>query len=176
MTNVKETLKTLLYILLVSLVLYGIYLGFTSRPLKEPLKPITSIKIPSTSTLKLTPKTSKADNDLEITQSYKAKINGSTVEIPLKTLDTSTHGTKATFEQTLDLTDVVNQLSEQKRKEDKRNWELGAGLGVHQGDWYVPVSLQRNFNKNRAIEAEVHLNPKEPTKVNGGEIKYKIKF
>ena len=87
------------------------------------------------------------------------------------TFDTTTHGTQATLEQTL-----VNQLSEQKRQEEKRNWELGAGIGVHRENWYIPISLQRNFNKNRATETEIHLDLKEPTKVNGGEIKYKIKF
>ena len=58
-----------------------------------------------------------------------------------------------------------------------RNWEMGTGIGVHEGHAYVPVSLQRNYSKNHSIEAEVHLgmNGDKPG-VNGGEIKYNIHF
>ena len=53
-----------------------------------------------------------------------------------------------------------------------RNWYIGAGIGVHENDWYVPVSLQRNFSKNSAIEVQVHIDPRDRD-VNGGQILYK---
>lgn len=52
-----------------------------------------------------------------------------------------------------------------------KNWEWGGGVGWHGGDTYYPISLQRNFNKDRALEAEYHAGGKEK----GGEVKYKIK-
>lgn len=53
-----------------------------------------------------------------------------------------------------------------------RNWYVGTGVGVHDNDWYVPVSLQRNFSKNSAVEVQVHLDPHDRN-VNGGQILYK---
>ena len=55
-----------------------------------------------------------------------------------------------------------------------RNWEWGAGVGIHKGDTYIPVSLQRNYSKDRAIEAEAHVNTAGGG-IAGGEIKYKVK-
>ncbi len=52
-----------------------------------------------------------------------------------------------------------------------RNWEWGIGVGRHGGDTYYPISVQRNFSKDRALEAEYHAGGKQE----GGEVKYKIK-
>lgn len=52
-----------------------------------------------------------------------------------------------------------------------KNWELGGGIGWHGGDTYYPISLQRNFSKDKALEAEYHAGGREK----GGEVKYKIK-
>lgn len=54
-----------------------------------------------------------------------------------------------------------------------RNWEWSVGYGWHDGDRYVPVELQRNYSKDRAVSAEVHI--KNAGKVAGGEFKYVIK-
>ncbi|WP_196599113.1 hypothetical protein [Pectinatus frisingensis] len=58
-----------------------------------------------------------------------------------------------------------------------RNWEIGTGIGEHNGDFYVPVSIQRNYSKNHSIEAEIHLD-KDIVKghVSGGELKWNIGF
>ena len=53
-----------------------------------------------------------------------------------------------------------------------RNWYIGACVGVHDKNWYVPVSLQRNFSKNSAVEVQVHFDPHDRN-VNGGQILYK---
>lgn len=52
-----------------------------------------------------------------------------------------------------------------------KNWEWGGGIGWHGGDTYYPISVQRNFSKDRALEAEYHAGGKQE----GGEVKYKIK-
>lgn len=52
-----------------------------------------------------------------------------------------------------------------------RNWEWGMGIGVHGGDKYLPIGLQRNFSKDQALEAEYHAKGKQT----GYEVKYKIK-
>lgn len=52
-----------------------------------------------------------------------------------------------------------------------KNWEWGGGVGWHGGDTYYPLSLQRNFNKDRALEAEYHVGGKKE----GGEVKYIVK-
>lgn len=56
-----------------------------------------------------------------------------------------------------------------------RNWELGVGVGVHNDKAYVPVSLQRNYKKDRSLMFELHYDPSKQT-VNGGEIQWKIHF
>lgn len=56
-----------------------------------------------------------------------------------------------------------------------RNWELGVGMGVHDGKTYIPVSLQRNYNKNHSVAAELHYDLKN-NKVNGGEVQWKVHF
>jgi hypothetical protein len=52
-----------------------------------------------------------------------------------------------------------------------RNWEWSAGYGVQNGSKYVPIGLQRNYSKDKAIEAEIHLDASNVEKVNGWEIK-----
>ena len=56
-----------------------------------------------------------------------------------------------------------------------RNWELGAGMGIHDGKAYIPVSLQRNYSKNHSIAVELHYDLKD-NKVNGGEVQWKAHF
>lgn len=58
-----------------------------------------------------------------------------------------------------------------------RNWEAGIGVGVQDGNVYVPISLQRNYDKNHSVEAEVHLDKDIMKKnVSGGALKWNIHF
>lgn len=52
-----------------------------------------------------------------------------------------------------------------------RNWEWSAGYGRHGGDSYIPLGLQRNYSKDRAVAIEYHAGGKEQ----GYEIKYVVK-
>ncbi|TCL35665.1 hypothetical protein EV210_111131 [Anaerospora hongkongensis] len=54
-----------------------------------------------------------------------------------------------------------------------RNWYVGAGVGWHKGDFYIPVAAQRNFSKDAAIEAQAHVNPSDIKDINGGQVMYK---
>lgn len=56
-----------------------------------------------------------------------------------------------------------------------KNWELGTGVGYHDGDPYIPVSLQRNYSRNHSLMFEAHYDLKEQ-KVNGGEVQWKVHF
>lgn len=58
-----------------------------------------------------------------------------------------------------------------------RNWEAGIGVGVQDGNVYVPISLQRNYDKNHSVEVEVHLDKDIMEKnVSGGALKWNIHF
>ncbi|WP_378955367.1 hypothetical protein [Pelosinus sp. sgz500959] len=52
-----------------------------------------------------------------------------------------------------------------------RNWEWSTGYGQHCGKGYIPIGLQRNYSKDNAIEAEVHLDTGMPKNVTGWEVK-----
>lgn len=114
--------------------------------------PTTAIN--SDTTVTVTPKTT--EDDLIVENKYIAKVNGETLEVPIKTttLNDSKEVT-ATVSSTIDLTPVVKKMAD---NEYKRNWEVSTGFGkTHDGDFYVPIGIQRNFNYNRAIEVSVGL-------------------
>lgn len=56
-----------------------------------------------------------------------------------------------------------------------RNWEIGTGIGVHDKDFYIPLSIKRNYDRSHSVEAEIHYDPNE-TKIDGYELKYNIHF
>lgn len=56
-----------------------------------------------------------------------------------------------------------------------KNWEVGAGVGVHEGNHYIPLSIQRNYDRNHSIQFEAHYDLKDQ-KVNGGEVQWKVHF
>lgn len=52
-----------------------------------------------------------------------------------------------------------------------RNWEWSIGMGWNDGKTYIPVGLQRNFSKDKAVAAEIHQDAANITKTIGGEVK-----
>lgn len=56
-----------------------------------------------------------------------------------------------------------------------RNWEAGTGFGVHDGAPYIPLSLQRNYDKTHslALEGQFNINKRQ---FNGAEVQWKIRF
>ena len=152
---------------------------FTYRSPLDPLAPKENPSVPpivtTETSITVVPKTSTTDNDLELTQTYKAKVNDTYVEVPVVTLGplATKENIKGVIKQSIDLTPVTQLQQELDKKIFKKNWEIGVGIGVHAGDKYVPVEIQRNFKVNQAVSIEAHLGT---LKVTGGEIKYKRLF
>lgn len=103
------------------------------------------------------------DPDLVVDNRYIAEINGQTFEIPKRTGQVSERNPKDSKQDSLGfqtkVTSDINMTSVVKKMADleyKRNWEVSAGLGrSHDGHFYVPIGLQRNYNYDRAIEVSV---------------------
>ncbi len=55
------------------------------------------------------------------------------------------------------------------------DWEIGIGYGNHDGKSYVPVELQRNYSKHKAVAAEVHMDT-GLREVEGYEVKHVWRF
>lgn len=112
-------------------------------------------------TLKEKQKTS--DSDLVVDNRYIAEINGQIFEIPKRTGQVSERNSKDSKQDSLGfqtkVTSDINMTPVVKKMADleyKRNWEVSAGLGrSHDGHFYVPIGLQRNYNYDRAIEVSV---------------------
>lgn len=56
-----------------------------------------------------------------------------------------------------------------------KNWEVGTGVGVHDGDPYIPLSVQRNYDRNHSVLLEAHYGLKDQ-QINGGEVQWKVHF
>lgn len=167
MNKNKRNILYIVIILFIIVLTYGIYKWIhKEEPHKD--KPLNTID--SVSSLTVTPKKDDNDNDLLITHTYKATIDNEVVKIPVRTVPTyssTPNSDTVTFKQELDITPLV------KDYEKKKNWEIGTGIGVHDNDVYIPISLQRNFSKDKALECIVQVEDKGIT---GGEVLYKKRF
>lgn len=105
------------------------------------------------------------DPDLVVDNRYIAEVNGETIEIPKRTGQVSLRDSKDSKGDSLGLqtkvTSDINMTPIVRKMADleyKRNWEVSAGLGrSHDGHFYVPIGIQRNYNYDRAIEVSVGL-------------------
>lgn len=129
------------------------------------------------SSFSVVPKTSPEDSDLVIEHHYKATIDGEVVNVPIRNVsnpnsvsspDNVDNSVSFGYKQELDLTPLLSDY------EHKKNWEVGAGVGCHDGDVYFPVSVQRNLSHDRAVEGVIHLS--DSGSVNGGEVFFKKRF
>lgn len=115
----------------------------------------------STTRISASPKTSPNAPDLVMSQKYTAVINGEKVSVPIVKRTTGTtnqptgaggsaansQGVKATVEQTIDLTNMLSRL--------RPSWELGTGVSYMNNKTYVPMSIQRNYADDKALELTV---------------------
>lgn len=103
------------------------------------------------------------DPDLVVDNRYIAEINGQTFEIPKRSGQVSLRNSKDSKGDSLGLqtkvTSDINMTPVVRKMADleyKRNWEVSTGLGrSHDGHFYVPIGLQRNYNYDRAIEVSI---------------------
>lgn len=56
----------------------------------------------------------------------------------------------------------------------KKNYYAGTGVGVNAGKVYIPVALQRNYDKAHAVEFQANIDTQG--KVDGGQIMWKVGF
>lgn len=56
----------------------------------------------------------------------------------------------------------------------KKNYYIGTGVGVNDGKVYVPVSIQRNYDKVHAISVQTNIDTQG--KVNGGQVMWQVGF
>lgn len=52
-----------------------------------------------------------------------------------------------------------------------RNWEWSIGYGQQNGEGYIPVGLQRNYSKDKAVVVELHLDTYKMKNITGWEVK-----
>lgn len=110
-----------------------------------------------TNTIQIKEKQRNTDPDLVVDNRYIAEIHGQTFEIPKSPSVThkDSKGTTTEITSDINMTPVVKKMAD---LEYKRNWEVSTGLGrSHDGHFYVPIGLQRNYNYDRAIEISVGL-------------------
>lgn len=157
LTNYLTTTIKYIIVAVVSFLLgYGCYAYFhkttttTNSESKVESKTKDTEVIHETHTITIKEKQRDTDPDLVVNNRYTASIHGETMEIPVVPHKDQT---KVTTE--IDMTPVVRKLAD---AEYKRNWEVSTGLGrSHDGHFYVPIGLQKNYNYDRAIEVSVGL-------------------
>ncbi len=115
--------------------------------------------------LSIKEKEKPTDADLQMEQTYVATINQHTYRIPIKngTIANKT----ATIDQTIDLTPLLKDTLEKKRP-----WEIGVGVGIQDNKFYIPVSVQRNYNNKHALELQLNIGHNNSI-ITGGQILYK---
>ena len=162
-TNYLSTIIKYIIVAVVSFLLgYGCYAYFhktttTNSESKVESKTKDTEVIHETHTVTIKEKQRNTDADLVVNNRYIAEINGQTFEI-LKSPSVTHKDSKGT---TTEITSDINMTPVVKKMADleyKRNWEVSTGLGrSHDGHFYVPIGLQRNYNYDRAIEISVGL-------------------
>ena len=55
-----------------------------------------------------------------------------------------------------------------------RNWEAGVGIGKLNGKTYIPVAIQRNYDRCHSVELQANLDT--AGHVNGGQVMWKVHF
>lgn len=132
---------------------------------------VDQLELPVTTTLTANYKQDPTQPDVELTQTYTAKVNGSVISVPVSGKPT-TYGKSGTITQTFDFTPVTQALAKEAKRTYQRNWEISTGLGVESGSLYVPIEIQRNYSKSRAVSLEFHLKPQNQMGLSGVEVKH----
>ena len=141
---------------------YGCYAIFHTPTTDSTLETTTEaheepVEIHEISRVTLKEKQKESDPDLVVDNRYIAEIHGQTFEIPKTTgaVSKDSKGLQTNITSDINMTPVVRKWAD---LEYKRNWEVSTGLGrSHDGHFYVPIGLQRNYNYDRAIEVSVGI-------------------
>lgn len=143
---------------------YGCYAILHSTTTDSSSKVESSVKdsvgtevLHETNTIQIKEKQRNTDPDLVVDNRYIAEIHGQTFEIPKtpKGAGKDSKGLQTKVTSDINMTPVVKKMAD---LEYKRNWEVSTGLGrSHDGHFYVPIGIQRNYNYDRAIEVSIGL-------------------
>lgn len=168
-TNYLTTILKYIIVAVVSFLLgYGCYAILHSTTANTESEITTEanrkpVEVHEISKVTLREKQKTSDPDLVVDNRYIAEINGQTFEIPKETGQVSERNSKdskgdslglqTTISSDINMTPVVRKMAD---LEYKRNWEVSTGIGrSHDGHFYVPIGIQRNYNYDRAIEVSV---------------------
>lgn len=175
-TITKRTAIEIISVIVITLIAVYLYTSSKAPTDVQSIEGVPLAPIATKTSLGASYKVSEADADLKVTQTYKAEVNGQTVVAPIKGVDNG-KGVQGTITQEIDLKPIVQLQRELDKKEFQKNWEVGAGVGIHNGDLYVPVEIQRNYAKDKAMSLEVHLEAEHmKPRVTGWELKHKWMF
>ena len=170
LTTITNYFKYIIVAVVSFLLGYGCYAILHSTTTNSSSKVESSVKdsvgtevLHETNYVTLKEKQRNTDPDLVVDNRYIAEINGQIFEIPKETGQVFERNSKDSKKDSLGLqtkvTSDINMTPVVKKMADleyKRNWEVSTGLGrSHDGHFYVPIGLQRNYNYDRAIEVSV---------------------
>lgn len=160
-------------------ILYNFWCNGNGSSVDSSLRDNTQIESPpfyvdDATTVTLTRKTSGEDPDMVVNNKYVATIDGETVEIPLTKTDTENkNGNQVVVSHQVDMTPVIEKLGE---SEYDRDWSVGSGIGIdNNSDIYIPLSIERHFNKDRSLEMIVGVDT-DGSGVENTTILYKCHF
>ena len=163
-TKISSILKYIIVAVVSFLLGYGCYAILHSTTTDSSSKVESSAKdsigtevLHETNHVTLKEKQKDTDPDLVVDNRYIAEINGQTFEIPKTTgaVSKDSKGLQTKVTSDINMTPVVKKMAD---LEYKRNWEVSTGLGrSHDGHFYVPIGIQRNYNYDRAIEVSIGL-------------------
>lgn len=58
----------------------------------------------------------------------------------------------------------------------QKDWSIGTGLGINDDDVYVPLSISRQYKKDRAVDIQINLDPDDNMKPNGVQVMHRWYF
>ena len=95
------------------------------------------------------------------------KIKDKAPEMPKEALEDS--------DKTIITENEVNGTVDVYKIDLQNDWEIGLGFGKQDESKYVPISIQRNYDKCHSIVVEAHYDIDE-RQFNGAEVQWKIGF
>lgn len=162
------------YIIYILLVIMGIILGVafkngsnntassdTLNTTSTTLRDINDTsKITSKGTITITSAPSTATGDTLVVKESLVATNGNRkAEVPIRnqSVPLNNNENKDTSNKNIEVTNTIDVSSLVRPLVPK--WEIGIGVGTHDGDTYIPVSIQRDYKVDKAVRLEIHLDP-----------------
>ena len=58
----------------------------------------------------------------------------------------------------------------------QKDWSIGTGLGINDDEVYVPLSVSRQYKKDRAIDIQINLDPDKNLEPSGVQVMHRWYF